>query len=263
MTLLVSDGPTMADVPTDLAGQPVADATRARSRRRLRGQHHRGSTDEDVDADRVISLAEGTKLRQPKGETVGLDRVEGPEAADHPRRPGRPDPRQDGDRRAHGAEAHPEDEGRATDENIEKGVVIGTEPGAGADDRAGRRGGRRVSRRVRRSSRSPTSAGPTRSTEAIDILRAARPASGRGVRARRGPPVAHRPAGRDRGPAGLNRRPHPPRQGRRTDEILPKCHDSWLVFHPPGRCAGRGDPQPLRRGHRPGFSLSVEPWLST
>ena len=27
VTLLVSDGPTMADVPTDLAGQPVADAT--------------------------------------------------------------------------------------------------------------------------------------------------------------------------------------------------------------------------------------------
>ena len=78
VTLLVSDGPTMADVPTDLAGQPVADATRALEARGFEvsttEQYH-----EDVDADRVISLAEGTKMRQPKGETVGLIVSKGPE----------------------------------------------------------------------------------------------------------------------------------------------------------------------------------------
>ena len=53
VTLLVSDGPTMADVPTDLAGQPVADATQALEERLEVGTTEQYS--EDVDADRVIS----------------------------------------------------------------------------------------------------------------------------------------------------------------------------------------------------------------
>ena len=90
--------------------------------------------------------------------------------------------------------------------------------------------------------------------EAIDILRAK--FAGRGVRARRGVRPAPVPA-----PAPRYRRAQPSTSSCAarvaTDEMLPKFHDLWLFFHPPGRCAGRGDPQPLRRGHRPGFLSSL------
>ena len=77
VTLLVSDGPTMADVPTDLAGQPVADATRALEER-LRGRHHRA-------VQRGRRRGPGHQPRRghqdaaPKGETVSLIVSKGPE----------------------------------------------------------------------------------------------------------------------------------------------------------------------------------------
>ena len=109
MTLLVSDGPTMADVPTDLAGQPVADATRA-----LEGAGFEVSTTEeyheDVEPDQVIGLAEGTKMRQPKGETVGLIVSKGPEPRTIPDDlPGQTKARRG--RRAQGPAANPKTKG--------------------------------------------------------------------------------------------------------------------------------------------------------
>jgi serine/threonine-protein kinase len=129
VTLLVSDGPTMADVPTDLAGQPVADATRALEARGFEvsttEQYH-----EDVDADRVISLAEGTKMRQPKGETVGLIVSKGPEPRTIPDDLAG-QTKADAIAELKALKLTPKTKGQY-DENIEKDIVIGSAPGAGA-----------------------------------------------------------------------------------------------------------------------------------
>ena len=78
VTLVVSDGQTIATVPTDLAGKPVSDATRVLERAGFEVRTV-SAFNEDVPADHVIRVARNTKPKLPKGETVSLLVSKGPE----------------------------------------------------------------------------------------------------------------------------------------------------------------------------------------
>jgi serine/threonine-protein kinase len=129
VTLVVSDGPSIADVPTDLAGRPVEEATRLLERAGFEVSTEE-QFDEDVDAGRVIGVAEGTKASLPKGETVGLVVSRGPE----PRTlPGDLPGRSKDEVLAILGQLRLEPKVReAFSSDVDKGVVIGTDPGAGA-----------------------------------------------------------------------------------------------------------------------------------
>jgi serine/threonine-protein kinase len=77
VTLVVSDGPTIAAVPTDLVGASVGDATAALAKAGFKTKTA-GELNEKVPADHVIRLANGTKARLPKGDTVTLVVSNGP-----------------------------------------------------------------------------------------------------------------------------------------------------------------------------------------
>jgi serine/threonine-protein kinase len=129
VSLLVSDGPTIAAVPTGLAGASVDDATAA-----LREAGFDVKTapelSEDVPADHVIRLAHGTKARLPKGSTVTLVVSSGPPPRTIP-----------GDlvRKSYGEvvsileglKLHPKPNG-VYDTKVPKGDVMATDPGPGA-----------------------------------------------------------------------------------------------------------------------------------
>ena len=210
VTLLVSDGPTMSNVPADLAGQPVGDATKA-----LEDLGFEVSTtadfNEDVEKDRVIGLAEDTLMRQPKGETISLVVSKGPEPRTIPEGlPGKTKEQAVADINA--LQLVPEVR-EDHSETVEKGVVIGTDPGAGAEVERGGTVLLVVSKgpplvKVPNVSKADSVA------EANRLLAPGRPGAGRGLGQLRGHAVAHRPAGGDRHPQGLNRRPHPPRRRR-------------------------------------------------
>jgi serine/threonine-protein kinase len=77
VTLVVSDGPTIAAVPTNLVGASVSDATAALAKAGFKTKTA-GELNETVPADHVIRLANGTKARLPKGDTVTLVVSNGP-----------------------------------------------------------------------------------------------------------------------------------------------------------------------------------------
>ena len=77
--LLVSAGQTEVDVPSDLRGRSVADATAALEAVGLQASTSGTRFDEEVDEGAVLELAEGTPPRLEKGSTVGLVTSDGPE----------------------------------------------------------------------------------------------------------------------------------------------------------------------------------------
>ena len=149
VTLLVSDGPTMADVPTDLAG-PAGGRRHPRPRGRVGFEVSTTEQyNEDVDADRVIGLAEGTKMRQPKGETVGLIVSKGPEPRTIPDDLAG-QTKADAIAELKALQLTPKTKGQH-DENVEKDIVIGSDAGAPAPPWSGAARWSSWSRSARRS----------------------------------------------------------------------------------------------------------------
>ena len=129
VTLVVSDGPTIAAVPTKLVGASVADATAALAKAGFKTKTT-GQLDEKVPADHVIAVANGTKARLPKGETVTLVVSNGPP----PRTiPGKLAGRSYDEVVAilQGLKLDPKPNG-VYSTTVPKGRVIATEPGPGA-----------------------------------------------------------------------------------------------------------------------------------
>lgn len=79
ITLTVSEGQTIVDVPTELAGASLADATAALEAVGLKAKVADTPYDEDVAKDVVIATADGTPAKLEKGSEVGLVVSNGPE----------------------------------------------------------------------------------------------------------------------------------------------------------------------------------------
>jgi serine/threonine-protein kinase len=72
VSIVVSNGPPPVNVPTDLVGKPLADARSQLAALGLGADPVTRRFDEDVPADAVISLADGTAAVVLKGSDVGL-----------------------------------------------------------------------------------------------------------------------------------------------------------------------------------------------
>jgi serine/threonine-protein kinase len=79
ITLTVSEGQTIVDVPTDLADRPLDEATQVLADVGLEAEVVEEPFSEDVEEGRVIGVAEGTPGQLEKGATVGLVVSAGPE----------------------------------------------------------------------------------------------------------------------------------------------------------------------------------------
>lgn len=79
VTLTVSDGQTIVDVPTDLAGKTLEEATAALDAVGLTASTAEEPYDEDAPKGTVIRVAEGTGARLEKGSAVPLVVSNGPE----------------------------------------------------------------------------------------------------------------------------------------------------------------------------------------
>jgi eukaryotic-like serine/threonine-protein kinase len=79
VTLTVSAGQTIVDVPSDLAGRTVEEATATLAEVGFEGEVVEERFDEDVRSGSVIEVASGTPTRLEKGSTVGLVVSRGPE----------------------------------------------------------------------------------------------------------------------------------------------------------------------------------------
>jgi serine/threonine-protein kinase len=127
--LIVSNGPTIADVPRGMSGKTATDAVQLVERAGFVAKTT-PAFDEAVPAGRVISVAKGTKLQLPKGETVGLVISQGPEPRTIP--DGLTGKTLDEVTAILGElRLSPKPDERYSDE-VAKGVVMGTDPGAGA-----------------------------------------------------------------------------------------------------------------------------------
>ena len=161
-------------------------------------------------------------MRQPKGETVGLIVSKGPEPRTIPEGlPGKTKEQAVAELKA--LKLTPRTKGQH-DENVEKDVVIGSDAGR---RRQVERGGTVV---LVVSLGPPLVKVPDISRadsleEAIDILRARGLRPGEVSGHAEGRPSRDPSRRRDRGPQGLNCRPHPPRQGRR----LTRCFPSFTI----------------------------------
>jgi serine/threonine-protein kinase len=129
ISIEVSKGPTLVDVPTTLPGKPLATATEMLEKVGLRAKVVERRPDENAGAEQVISFAKDTPSQIPKGREVGLIVSNGPEPRTVPA----------------GLENLPVDQaaaaltgiqlrvGRADDfsETVPAGAVIKVDPGAG------------------------------------------------------------------------------------------------------------------------------------
>lgn len=79
VTLTVSAGQTIVDVPGDLAGRTLDEARAALEQVGLEGEVAEERFDEEVPEGSVIEVASGTPTRLEKGSTVGLVTSKGPE----------------------------------------------------------------------------------------------------------------------------------------------------------------------------------------
>jgi serine/threonine-protein kinase len=79
ITLTVSLGNTLVDVPPGLAGLPLADVMVRLQQAGLVLGDQQHARDETVPKDHVIALADGTPAQLPKGSPVGLEVSDGPQ----------------------------------------------------------------------------------------------------------------------------------------------------------------------------------------
>lgn len=130
VTITVSLGPPLVDVPTDVVGKVLGEATAQLEAVGLVAGDITRQFSEDVPADMVIGLAPDTPGQIPKGDSVALVVSGGPEPRTIP----------SGLEGASVAEARAQLEGLGLDvatkmqssESVDEGIVMGVEPGVGA-----------------------------------------------------------------------------------------------------------------------------------